>query len=764
MTLTGAVAPYGDAAWRYRAAGWQGVIPIGYGPRRKNPPYKGYTGWTGLTPSGADVQAWVDGKQARWNVGLHIPPGVLVVDVDAYHGGATTLARLAEKVGHPLPATWTSTARGPGSPSRQLFYRAWAPPGRVWVDHPGGHRSGIDAIHAGHRYSVTWPSLNPDADNAEYRWYDLDGEWYEGVPQVSWLTVLDADWITVLSKEGTPVPGQAADDDTTNAAVARFPVGPPCAPVAAALRRELERIEAAGRGEGGLHDPGRIFALVALAVDKGHAGVAAALSQHQEAYVAARVEHRDESPDSAGQEWWRSVRGAVGKLLHASGGEVAQVCDCGRPAPPPPEVPAEAVPDRSAVEEAFVERQRMVKRAQRQIEAEEEQERAGQRKIRLTPASAFRIKAVKWVWEGRMPLGEITLIPGREGAGKSTFLAWMAAAITRGQLPGMYMDTPRAVLYAATEDSWEYTIAPRLLAAGADMNLVYRIDVQEVDAGRFGKLSMPVDNRALVEAAHEVKAGVLMCDPIISIIDDKINTFKAQELRSALEPLKRAAEAAEIALVGLVHFNKTKDTDVLSMISGSRAWAEVARAVVAIAVDKDAEEYTCVVSQVKNNLGRSDLPHLTYTIRSVTIRAAEHEAADEDVEIGALQWTGESDRGVEDLLAPKVESTRTGDVTNAVVAYVRERFTLSGRVPMGDISAKFPDETPENLRKVLSRAVNRGALKRPARGQYEPGDEPPRSCPGCQRLMTPGENFCRRCAQNLDAIDASARRALEDGW
>lgn len=449
MTFTGTATPYGDAAWAYRRAGWQGVIPIGYGPRRKNPPYKGYTGWTGLTPSGADVQAWVDGKQARWNVGLHIPPGVLVVDVDAYHGGAATLARLTERVGHPLPPTWTSTARGVGSPSRQHFYRAHPPHGRVWVDHPGGHRSGIDAIHAGHRYSVTWPSLNPDADNAEYGWYDPTGEWYEGVPQVSWLTTLDADWITALSKEGAPIPGQAADDDTTNAAVARFPLGPPCAPVAAALRRELERIEAAGRGEGGLHDPGRIFALVALAVDRGHAGVAAALSQHQEAYVAARVEHRDESPDSAGQEWWRSVRGAVGKLLHASGGAVAQVCECRQPEPPAPD------PGEPPLTEEEEEAARLALAAQQRAErlrAKAEDERIRREARRLVDAeeakAAFRPpveygtladelampeEPVVYRIDQVMPAGANTVLTAQFKTGKTTLVNNMVKSLADGK-------------------------------------------------------------------------------------------------------------------------------------------------------------------------------------------------------------------------------------------------------------------------------------------------------------------------------------------
>lgn len=442
MTFTGTATPYGDAAWTYRRAGWQGVIPIGYGPRRKNPPYKGYTGWTGLTPSGADVQSWVDGRESRWNIGLHLPLGVIAVDVDAYHGGDRTLARLTEKVGHPLPVTWSSTARGQDSPSRQLFYRAYAPHGRVWADHPGGHRSGIDAIHRGHRYAAVWPSINPDADNAVYGWYDPDGEEYEGVPQLDWLTALDADWVMALTKDGTVIPGEAADDETTNAAVARFPVGPPCYPVAQALRRELARIEAAGRGEGGLHDPGRIFALTALAIVDGHAGVAAALSEHQLAYVAARVEHRGESQESAGQEWWRSVRGAVGKLLHQSGGLVPDTCACKQPDLPPPD-PGEpplteeeqaeaarllAVQQRAEKIRIKAEEERIRREARRLVDSEDMAALQATRRLRLvdgweflqedpeTEEQAIWGAGPQWMWAP----GEPMMLFGGNGVYKST--------------------------------------------------------------------------------------------------------------------------------------------------------------------------------------------------------------------------------------------------------------------------------------------------------------------------------------------------------
>src|SRR6266851_8041651 len=84
------------------------------------------------------------------------------------------------------------------------------------------------------------------------------------------------------------------------------------------------------------------------------------------------------------------------------------------------------------------------------------------RRVRLTPASAIPMRPVRWLWDGRIPAGAITLLPGREGIGKSLALAWLAARLTRGQLPGLHYGTARPVIYAATEDSWGHTIAPRL--------------------------------------------------------------------------------------------------------------------------------------------------------------------------------------------------------------------------------------------------------------------------------------------------------------
>ncbi len=338
-------------------------------------------------------------------------------------------------------------------------------------------------------------------------------------------------------------------------------------------------------------------------------------------------------------------------------------------------------------------------------------------RIRLTPASRFKIRPVRWLWQDRMPLGELTLIPGREGVGKSTFLAWLAAAITNGNLPGRFHGQPRAVLYAATEDSWSYTIAPRMLAAGANLELVYRIDVVDEEFGPSG-LVLPRDCHHLPDIAKDTGAAVLMCDPIMSMVDERLSSFKAQELRKALEPLKRYAEKAGVAVPALVHFNKGTSADVGTLIAGARAWAEVARAVVAIARDQEQDEYTCVVSQAKNNLGRTDLPNLAYTIDGVTLETDEGE----DANVGRLRWLGESDRSVEDILASSMngEDRRQGEAAKKVIAYVRDESNRVGRaLSTADIVAAFDDElTAANVRKILSRAAAKGDLDSPARGIY----------------------------------------------
>lgn len=82
------------------------------------------------------------------------------------------------------------------------------------------------------------------------------------------------------------------------------------------------------------------------------------------------------------------------------------------------------------------------------------------RRVRLTPAASIAPRPVRWLWEDRLPVGELALTPGKGGVGKSSFHVWLIAHLTRGTLPGVHYGTPRTVIICAAEDSWERTMCP----------------------------------------------------------------------------------------------------------------------------------------------------------------------------------------------------------------------------------------------------------------------------------------------------------------
>lgn len=210
----------------------------------------------------------------------------------------------------------------------------------------------------------------------------------------------------------------------------------------------------------------------------------------------------------------------------------------------------------------------------------------GQRSVTLTPASTITPRPVLWLWALRMALGTLVLIGGREGIGKSTVAYTLAAQVTRGTLPGQYFGSARAVIVAATEDSWAHTIVPRLMAAGADLDRVFRVDVTTAD-GVGTSLVLPKDLQALERAVTEVGAALILLDPLISRLDERLDSYKDPDVRRALEPLVAVADRTRTTVVGLIHVNKSTSTDTLTLLMGSRAFAAVARAVLFVMTDPD---------------------------------------------------------------------------------------------------------------------------------------------------------------------------------
>lgn len=254
------------------------------------------------------------------------------------------------------------------------------------------------------------------------------------------------------------------------------------------------------------------------------------------------------------------------------------------------------------------------------------------RKTHLMPASAVPLRRVRWLWDttpfgqpptshGRIPLNTLTIAAGPPGVGKSQWLVWLTAAITRGELPGELAGEPRGVIYAAAEDSWSYTIAPRLIAAGADLDYVYRVDVID-DHDPHARLTLPVDTRDIGSICEAQGIALFAADPLMSLITDKIDDYRQREVRAALEPLIGAADQYQFTILGLAHFTKNGGNDPLTRLSGSGAFGQLIRAMIAFARDEDGDG-SYVMSLEKNNLGRDNLPGHAYQIQPVTVDTPE---------------------------------------------------------------------------------------------------------------------------------------------
>jgi hypothetical protein len=230
--------------------------------------------------------------------------------------------------------------------------------------------------------------------------------------------------------------------------------------------------------------------------------------------------------------------------------------------------------------------------------AAEPDDPAGANRLRRRALEAVRARRTEFLLPGLIPLKVLTLVAGVGGLGKSTWLAGVAAQVSRGEPLGR---DPSDVLLVSFEDTAAEVLRPRVEAAGGDLARVHELYVDPVDGA---PLTLPTDLADLKRHIEDVAARLVVVDPIIAAIDLSLDAHKDQHVRVVLAELAAIAEQTNCAVALVGHLNKTPSRDAYIRVGSSVAFYNAARSVVLVTADPDEPEQHRLVTQAKANYAR----------------------------------------------------------------------------------------------------------------------------------------------------------------
>jgi putative DNA primase/helicase len=213
------------------------------------------------------------------------------------------------------------------------------------------------------------------------------------------------------------------------------------------------------------------------------------------------------------------------------------------------------------------------------------------------------MRAITWLWPNRFAIGEFGIIAGLPDEGKGQVCASMTAQVTTGgEWPMKEGRAPQgSVIVFSDEESPNNTLVPRLKAASANLDRVHiiRAAMDKTCKRMFSLLTDLPALRRKITVLGDVK--LVTIDPVGAYLGvGKIDSFRGNDVRGVLMPLKALAEETCISIIGVMHFNKKTDvTNALLRISDSLAFGAVARHVYGV-ID-DAENKRKLFVRAKNN-------------------------------------------------------------------------------------------------------------------------------------------------------------------
>lgn len=218
--------------------------------------------------------------------------------------------------------------------------------------------------------------------------------------------------------------------------------------------------------------------------------------------------------------------------------------------------------------------------------------------LKLVCLDDIKAEQPKWIWYPYIPLGTIVLLVGDPGVGKTYIALWIASVLSNGgKFPFDYDNQnenfgPSNVIFQNGEDGVSYTLKQRLELLNADSKHIFMID----ESDNMFKL----DDLALFEESlKRLNPKLVIIDPIQRYIPDGKSMDKANDVRSALSPIRDLAEKYNCTIIIIMHRNKGSKSPSLYRALGSIDFVGTARSMLTVE-EKNSIKY---IKHDKSSMG-----------------------------------------------------------------------------------------------------------------------------------------------------------------
>jgi len=309
--------------------------------------------------------------------------------------------------------------------------------------------------------------------------------------------------------------------------------------------------------------------------------------------------------------------------------------------------------------------------------------------LATTCLATLKMRPIRWLVPDYLPLGKLVLIAGDGGHGKSALTLYLAARLSVGAACfGLTYEPggPCDVLLVTCEDDTEDTILPRLLAMGADLSHIHRVDGIRNPNGKPAPFSLAHYESMGRTLRENPNIRAIIIDPAGAFVGRTgIDDHKDSELRALLGPMTDLAATTQVTMLLVKHLNRNVKVEAVHRVMGSAGYVNTVRMAYIVAPDKDDKNKRHFLP-IKSNITRQtrglvfDLADLSLEEQETLLDAhGQHLDAKDRVELArqlfSVRWFGQSDVTPNDALGGKTDKAaekKTASAGEWLLAYLAE--------------------------------------------------------------------------------------------